>query len=402
VVDFARDSGLQVAAQGTGHNAAPLGSLAGTVLLKTEAMRGVRIDPASRTARAGAGALWSEVVEAAAEHDLAPLAGSSPNVGVVGYTLGGGMGWLGRRYGLSCNNVRAIEAVTADGRRLRVDADTDPELFWALRGGGGSFAVVTAVEVRLFPISHVYAGLLWWPIERGVEVLQAWRELTQSGLPNQLTTIGRYLRLPPLPELPEQVRGQSFALVEVIHLGSPPEVDGLLAPLRELGPEMDTIQTIPMPVLAHMHMDPEQPVPAIGDGSLLTELPADAVDELIRVGPAEGGSPLQSLELRHLGGEMAVARPGNGALASIEADYMLFGGGIAPTPEAASDVQAHMDAVKDTMAPWSAPSMYLNFAETSRDPSTLWNQRTYERLRQVKAMVDPGDLIRANHPVPLP
>ena len=150
---FAREHGLRVAAQGTGHNARPLGSLEDTVLVKTARMRQVSIDPVARIARAEAGAVWHEVIETAAEHGLAALAGSSPDVGVVGYTIGGGISWLGRAYGLAANNVEAIELVTADGRLVRADACTEPDLFWALRGGGGSFGVVTAIELRLFPIA---------------------------------------------------------------------------------------------------------------------------------------------------------------------------------------------------------------------------------------------------------
>jgi len=153
VVRFARQHGLRVAAQGTGHNAAPLGLLADTILVKTTAMRQVSVDPAARIARAEAGAVWLDVAEAAAPHGLAALAGSAPNVGVVGYTIGGGMSWLGRAYGLAANNVEAIEVVTADGRLVRADACTEPDLFWALRGGGGSFGVVTAPAFRLFPIT---------------------------------------------------------------------------------------------------------------------------------------------------------------------------------------------------------------------------------------------------------
>ena len=162
VVRFARWHGLRVAAQSTGHNAAPLGSLADTILIKTERMRRVSIDPVARIARVEAGVVWLEVVEAAARHGLAALAGSSPDVGVVGYTIGGGMSWLGRAYGLSANNVEAIEVVTADGRLVRADACTETDLFWALRGGG-SFGVVTAIELRLFPVTEVYAGLLATP-----------------------------------------------------------------------------------------------------------------------------------------------------------------------------------------------------------------------------------------------
>jgi predicted outer membrane lipoprotein len=203
-------------------NAGPLGPLEDTILVKTERMREVSIDPARRAARVQAGVLWLEVVEAAARHGLAALAGSSPDVGVIGYTLGGGISFLGRKFGLAANGVRAIELVTADGRLVRADREHEPDLFWALRGGGGSFGIVTAIELELLPITHAYAGILWYPIERGPEVLHAWRELTHTdGLPDELSTAGRFLNLPPIPEIPEPVRGKSFAIIEAYHLGDP-------------------------------------------------------------------------------------------------------------------------------------------------------------------------------------
>src|SRR6516162_7040005 len=338
VIRFARQHGSRVAAQGTGHNAAPLGLLADTILLKTEHMRHVSIDPVARIARAEAGTVWLEVVEAAAGHGLTALAGSSPDVGVVGYTIGGGMSWLGRAYGLSANNVEAIEVVTADGRLVRADACTEPDLFWALRGGGGSFGVVTAIELRLFPVAEAYAGLLWWPIDASGEVLHAWQELTLSGLPDEFTTVFRYLRLPALPDVPEPVRGRWFAVVDAIHLGTPAEADAVLAPLRRLRPVADTVQTISMPALSHLHMDLGHPVPGVSNGLMLAGLPPEAVTELIRVAGPQTGSLLQAVELRHVGGEMRRARPGNGALAAVDAEYGLHAAGMAPSPEAAQAV----------------------------------------------------------------
>ena len=291
--------------QGTGHNAGPLGSLENTLLLKTERMRGVHIDANARLARVEAGSVWLEVVEAAARHGLAALAGSSPDVGVVGYTLGGGMSFLSRKYGLCANAVRAIELVTADGRLVRADRDNEPDLFWALRGGGGSFGVVTAIELELFPIEHAYAGVLFYPIERGSEVLHAWRELTQSdALPDELTTVARFLRLPPIPDIPEELRGKSFVTVDAYHLGDPGQADELLAPLRALGPINDTIATVPVPALSHLHMDPEQPVPAAGDGLMIAELPARAVDAFVEVAGQNAKFPLVTVELRHLEGAL--------------------------------------------------------------------------------------------------
>jgi len=398
-VGFARRHGLRVATQGTGHNAAPLGPLGDTVLVKTHRMRQVRIDPDARTARAQAGAVWADVVGPAAGHGLAALAGSSPDVGVVGYTLGGGMGWLGRAYGLSASNVESFEAVTADGRLVRADACTEPDLFWALRGGGGSFAVVTAVELRLFGVTEVYAGLLWWPIDAAASVLHAWQELTAGGLPDELTTTFRFLRFPDVPDVPEPVRGRAFAVVDAIHLGTPAEADALLAPLRKLRPVTDTVQMISMPALSHLHMDPEHPVPGVGDGIMLADLPAEAVTRLLGAAGPGTGSPL-GVELRHVGGEMKRARPGNGALAAVDAEYALFAAAAAPTPQAVPAIGHQVAAVLSAMSPWAAAQTYLNLTETSRDPATFWTPQAYDRLRRIKAAVDPADLIRANHPIP--
>jgi FAD binding domain/Berberine and berberine like len=398
-VSFACRHGLRIAAQGTGHNAAPLGPLADTVLVKTHRMRRVSIDPHTRTARAEAGAVWADVVGPAAGHGLAALAGSSPDVGVVGYTIGGGMGWLGRAYGLSASNVEAFEAVTADGRLVRADACTEPDLFWALRGGGGSFAVVTAAELRLFPVTEVYAGLLWWPIGAGGEVLHAWQELTASGLPDEFTTTFRFLRFPDVADVPEPVRGRAFAVVDAIHLGTPAEGDALLAPLRKLRPVTDTVAPISMPALSHLHMDPEHPVPGVGDGIMLATLPPEAVTRLLDAAGPGTGSPL-GVELRHVGGEMKRARPGNGALAAVDADYSLFAVSAAPTPQAVSAIGHEVAAVLSAMSPWAAAQTYLNLTETRRDPAGFWTSQAYDRLRRVKAAVDPADLIRANHPIP--
>jgi FAD/FMN-containing dehydrogenase len=398
-VHLAVHFGLRIAAQGTGHNAGPLGYLGDTLLIKTEGMRGIEVDPAARIARVEAGVLWIEVVEAAARHGLAALAGSSPDVGVIGYTLGGGLSWLGRKYGLAANNVEAIELVTADGTRLRADRENEPDLFWAMRGGGGSFGVVTALEIRLFPISEVYAGLLWWPIERGDEVLHAWHALTESGLPDELTTVGRYLQLPPLPDIPEPVRGKSFVVVEAIHVGDPAQANELLEPLRALAPINDTIETIPVQALSRLHMDPQEPVPGIADGSVLSHLDKRAIDELERVAGAASGSPLLSVEVRHLGGELGRARPQHGALSSIDGDYAMFAVGITPTPEAHVSVTAHVELVKEALVPWTARHMYLNFAETSRSADSFWSEHAYARLRRIKAVVDPSGRMHANHPI---
>jgi FAD/FMN-containing dehydrogenase len=200
-VRYARAHGMRIAPQGTGHGAEPLEPLDGAMLLRTTRMRQVRIDPADRTARAEAGATWADVIVPVGQHGLAALAGTSPNVGVAGYTLGGGLGWLARRYGLAANSVTAAELVTPSGDLVRADAGHEPDLFWAVRGGGG-VGVATALEMRLYQVRELYAGDLFFPIQRAAEVLRAWREWTVT-VPDEVTSLAHLLRLPSAPEVPE-------------------------------------------------------------------------------------------------------------------------------------------------------------------------------------------------------
>jgi len=401
IVRWARERGLRVAPQGTGHNAHPLGSLAHTVLLKTERMRGVAIDARAQRARVEAGVLWAEVTEAAAQHGLAALAGSSPDVGVVGYTLGGGVSWLSRRYGLAANSVTAIELVNAEGELVRADADQNADLFWALRGGGGSFGVVTALEFALYPITDVHAGVLFFPLERGAEVLRAWRRWVDTA-PDEVTSVGRFLQFPPVPALPEHLRGQSFAVIEAVSLLGQDASDELLGPLRELGPQLDTFATIPAHSLDRLHMDPEHPVPGAGDGMVLSDLNDAAIDALVQTAGAGSHSPLLSVELRHAGGALARKVPGGGAVSSVNGRFLLFAVGMAPTHDAGTAVKAQVELVQNALAPWDAGRAYSNFATKRERGERLFGDLTYRRLQTVKATVDPDDVFRSNHPVRLP
>jgi FAD/FMN-containing dehydrogenase len=396
IVDFAREHGLRVAPQGTGHNAGPLGWLDDTILLKTSRMRRVEIDPESRRARVEAGVLWMEVTEAAAEHGLAALAGSSPDVGVVGYSLGGGLSWLARKHGLAANNITAIELVTSDGRHVRCDAENEPDLFWALRGGGGNFGVVTSIDFRLFPIAEVYAGWLIFPMERGAEVLNAWREWTET-VPDEMTSVGRLLNIPPLPVVPEPLRGRSVVVVETIFIGD--EADGaeLIAPLRALGPEIDTHAMMPASALQTLHMDPEEPIPGKGDGMMLDAFTPDAVARLTDL--VRSDSPLLSVEIRHLGGAVGRTSPDHGVLASLEAEYLMFAVGIPMTPELGEAIERHVALLLRALSRWDAGRMYLNFAEEPRSGRSLFGEDGYARLRRVKTEVDPDNLFHANHQV---
>jgi FAD/FMN-containing dehydrogenase len=398
-VRLARGLEQRIAPQGTGHNAEPLGSLENTILLKTERMRAVTIDPAARSARVEAGVLAGRLAETAARHGLATVTGTAADVGFVGFTLGGGIGVLSRRFGLASSSVRAFELVTAGGELVRADREHLPDLFWALRGGGGSFGVVTAVVTELLPVTEAYAGSLWYPIERADEVLHAWRELVQADPPDELSVIARMMSFPPVPDVPEAVRGRSFALIHVYHVGDRAHADRLLEPLRALGPINDTVQTSTMPSLSGVAMDPPQPVPVVGDGLMLRDLPAEALDALLKVAGPDAGPQLAIVELRHLEGELARGRPQDAAVASVPAEHALYAGGLAPNPEIREFGASRIEAIQQALAPWATRYLNPNFAETRHAPESLWTEEAYERLRRIKATVDPDDVIRSNHPV---
>lgn len=398
VVRFAAANGLRVAPQGTGHNAAARSDLEHSVLINMQQMRAVEVDARRRRARAEGGALWMDIAGPASEQGLAALSGSSPDVGVVGYALGGGIGWLARAFGLCSNSVTALEVVTADGEQLRCDHEEHPELFWALRGGTGSFAVVTAIEIQLIAIPELYAGAMLWPWERAREVLHAWREWTLDA-PESVTTSARILQVPPAPEIPEIVRGRQFVVIDGAVLGTEDDAQELLAPLRALEPEIDLFAMAPPIALSHLHMDPEHPVPGQSTHALLHELPADAIDAMVAVAGPESLSPLLVVELRHLGGALARVPAGAGALGRLDAAYAMFALGSPMVPELAAAIPPHLARVRAAFDPWASTKVYLNFAEAATDTQVVYEDDTFAALQAVKATFDPTDLIHANHPI---
>jgi FAD/FMN-containing dehydrogenase len=398
IVRFAADAGLQVAPQRTGHNAEPLGAMEDMILLRTDRLRGVEIDAARRVARVRAGSKWEEVVPGASELGLAALHGSTPDVSVAGYSLGGGVGWYARKLGLSTNSVLAIELVTADGTLRRVDHDTEPELFWALRGGGGNFGVVTALEVQLYAIPEVYAGVLFFPWERSSEVLHAWLDWTRT-VPEELTSVGRILQFPPLEELPPHLRGGRFAVVEAVYIGSERDGAALTAPLRALGPAIDTFAMVPPAGIAELHMDPPEPVPYTGEGMMIDGLDAVAIERFVRAAGPGSDSPLVSAEIRHLGGAIGRTGERHGALGAMDSEYLTFALGMVFDDETYRANRRQLEMVRHALRPYDTGRQYLNFTEDETDPATFYRADAYSRLRAVKAAVDPGNVFRANHPI---
>jgi FAD/FMN-containing dehydrogenase len=401
-VNFARHNGLRVAVQAAGHSAGGLAGIGSdTLLLKTGRMTGAEIDPESRRARVAAAAKWWDVSTQASPHGLAALSGSSAEVGVVGYTLGGGHGWLARKHGLACNSVLAAEVVTADGELVRVDRQNEPDLFWALRGGGGNFGAVTALEFELYPVPELYAGMVAWPWARSADVLHAWREWLPA-LPEEMSTWARILQVPPLPDIPEAVRGRQLVVVEAAYLGAEEAARELLRPLRELAPELDTFASVPPAVLGHLHMDPEDPVPFATNAQLLDELPANAIDTIVDVAGPNSGSPLLSLELRHLGGALRQAPPDAGAMATLDHEILTLGVGMIMDPNMGIAVNRHLELTESALERWDSGVRYANFVDVPTDTRLCYPTETFDRLQAVKAQYDPEDVFRANHAIPCP
>ncbi len=405
VVRFAAENGLRVAGQGTGHGATALGTpgaLERTILVKTERMRGIEVDPEAQTARVEAGVLSVELAQAANEHGLSFLPGSSPDVGVTGYTLGGGLSWFGRAHGFACNRVRAIELVTADGEAQTVDAGSDPDLFWALRGGGGGCAIVAALQVDLLPIAEAYAGALLFPAEVGADAVRTYRDWA-AGAGENVTSIVRFLTPPPIPDVPEPLRGTPLLTIDGACIGDEATGRAAFAPLRaSLGsPIMDTFAQMPTAGLSHIHMDPEQPVPGIGEGMAIAELPDEAIDAFSELAGPGSGSPLLLSEIRQLGGALGRPAEGAGALSHLDAGFVMYSVGMPMTPELGEAIPRHIERLEQAMRPWAAEGSYFNFTEGPCDVDAILPPAVCARLAEVKRAYDPDDRIVANHAVSL-
>jgi len=398
VVTAAVGLGLRIAPQSSGHGAAPLGaqSLDDVLLLRLHELTGVSVDPDRRIARVLGGTLWRDVVAATAPYGLTALHGSTGDVAVAGYVLGGGLSFYGRRHGLAASHVRAVELVTAEGTLVRASADEHPDLFWALRGGSGSFGAVVALEIELLPYADVFAGMLLWDLSRAAEVTRAWRAWT-ADLPDSVTTSLRLMRFPPIPELPPFLSGRSLVVIDGAVLEDDARSAELLAPLRALGPEVDTFARIPAVGMLAVHMDPPGPTAAVGRHALMAELPDAAIDALLAVAGPDVEIPLMFAELRQLGGALAARH--DGALDRLDAAYALFAVAAAPTPELDAAGSAAAEAVVAALSPWASPRTFLNFAEHTIDVSTAFDAESWARLGRVRRSIDPTGIWTAAHPV---
>ncbi|MEU6207003.1 FAD-binding oxidoreductase [Micromonospora musae] len=398
---FAAKNQLPVAVKATGHQAAR--DARGAVLINLARLAAVQIDAARRIARVEGGVTWGTVVAEAAKHGLAPMSGSAETVSVIGYTLGGGQSPVfGRSQGYAADHVTRIEVVTADGELRQVTAESEPDLFWALRGGKGNFGVVTAIEFELFEVPEFYGGGLHFAGERMADVLRVWSTWT-AALPEQASTSVAVQRLPPLPEVPEPLQGAFVLHVRFAYLGSAEEGERLLAPIRAAAPVLiDGVQLLPYTENTLVHLDPPTPVPWYDATTTLREFSPAVLDALLDFAGPDSGNPLFSVEIRALGGALDREPPVPNAVPTRGVPYVVFGAGLGG-PQEADVVSEWLDRMTKTFAPWTVDGRrVVNFLSrtdgvTPEQMRLIYGGERYDRLAQIKRRFDPQNMFRINH-----
>ncbi|MGK5111553.1 FAD-binding oxidoreductase [Geodermatophilus sp. CPCC 205506] len=389
-VSWAVAHGLPVAVQATGHG--PVRNAAGSVLVSTRRMQGVTVDPGRRTARVEAGVKWEKLLAAAAEHGLTGLCGSSSDVGVVGYTLGGGMGSLGRRFGFAADAVVSFDIVTADGALRTVCAESEPELLWAVRGGKGNFGIVTSLEIELVPVRSIVGGGIFFAAEDAAAVLHAFRTWAPT-MPEEVGTSIAVLRLPPMEELPEPLRGQTVVHLRYSYCGDDlAEGERLVEPMKAAGRiVLGFIGPLRTTEMDAVHMDPKDPMPGWEKGMLLAELTEETVDAFLAAAGPQVEVPLVMAEIRMMGGALARQPGAPNAVAGRDAAWSVLVLGPA-VPELA-DVLPHVGrGVLSALAPWAAPGCMVNFLGDVAGPAEVaaaYPPAVAERLLELKRAVDP-------------
>ena len=399
-VRLAAAADCPVAVMNTGHG--PSMAADGAVMIRTRRMQGVQIDPVRRTARIEAGVSWHAVIEAAAPYGLAPLNGSSPAVGAVGYTLGGGVGLLARRFGFAADHVRWLDVDTANGplHRVSADATSEPDLFWAMRGAGANFGVVTAMEVDLFPVGTLLGGELCFGPELCESVLYAYADWARA-VPETMASSVLLVRYPDDAAVPDGLRGRHITHVRVAYSGCDP-ADGYrwVAPLRRIGDRvLDTVRLMPYAEVGTIHHEPtDAPVPACDRNLLLRDFDHEAAAVLCAYAGPAAALPFVA-ELRAWGG--ALSRPPSvpNAIAGRDAAYSLIGISD-PVPRN----RARRDELLEAMQPWATGRTYMNFSgvedELVEAVRRMYQPEDFVRLQEVKATYDADNVFRVNFNIP--
>ncbi|WP_147155114.1 FAD-binding oxidoreductase [Reyranella soli] len=398
-VTFAARQSRPVMVKTTGHQV--VGQARDAVVIATRRMNEVAIDAMGRTARVGAGAIWSEVVKEAAKAGLAPLNGANPTVGVAGYTLGGGLSpTLGRSQGYAADHVRALDVVTADSQLRHIDAESEPDLFWALRGCKGNFGVVTALKFDLFPVARLYGGGLFFPGEQMAVVLRAWAAW-HPGTPENMVTSFAVMRMPAVPEVPAPLRGKFLVAVRIAYNGKTADGERMIRPLRRVAPvALDTVADMPYANVASIHNEPTDPVPYYERGIMLREFPAQAQDKLIELVGPEANTELVLAELRALGGAWDREPAVPNAVATRGLPYSLLGVSVGPLTQE-QQLKRSVAELLDGMRPWQGDRRNANnlAPDEAGDAAAIYGSERYARLSSIKKTYDPTNMFRLNHNV---
>lgn len=399
-VAFARDHGLPVAVQGTGHALSAIAAEGG-VLINTSRLTGIRLNAEAGTAWLAAGTQWDQVIHETAPAGLAPLSGSAPNIGAVSYTLGGGLGLLSRRYGYAADHVRGLEVVTADGRLRQISADTDSDLFWALRGGRDNFGVVTGMEIDLMPITTLYGGGLFFASESAAAIFETYVRWTAT-VPDEMSSSLALISFPDVPALPEPLRGRHVVHVRIAYAGDDLGAgESLVAPLRAVGPVIDTLGELPYTAAGSIHNDPVGPGTFESGTAMLGELDATAVRAILDLAGPHAPVP-HVVELRHLGGRLAHAPAVPNAVGNRDARYVI---NVISRLERAdiTEIRPAHQRMFEAIAPWTTGGRCLNFLNGERDAEyvrSAYEPKDYQRLTELKATYDPDNVFRLNHNIP--
>ncbi|CRK49760.1 FAD binding domain protein [Rhodococcus sp. RD6.2] len=396
-VRFAADCGVRVTAQPGGHGANR--ALDDTLLIRTAALDDIWIDSTARTARVGAGVKWGALQSALDGTGLTGLVGSNPDVSVVGFCLGGGLSWFTRPYGPGSGSLSAVELVDAGGTHRWISDDTSPELMWALRGGGGEFGIVTAVEIDLFPAPEITGGRVAFPATDAAAVLRAVAALTATA-PAELSVWASIMHFPPIPELPDEIRGQSFCFVDAILLGSEDELTNHLASIRATGTVLrDTTRPLLPGDVGTICEEPTDPSPGVHSSMMLTALDDDLVDLVVERAGTAGSLPLSQIQFRHLGGPSRTGRAGAFDLRPRGAEYAVMTLTVAPAPDLLAAGAEAMSTLFDELAPWSAGPTVPTLLGPSESLDRAFDAPVLDSLRRLKESVDPSHVIRGNYPV---
>ncbi|HRI42565.1 MAG TPA: FAD-binding oxidoreductase [Fimbriimonadaceae bacterium] len=393
-VRFATRHRLPITTQTTGHGQPQIA--AGGLLVQMKRLNRVVVDSANQTASVGGGAQWSDVIAAAYPAGLAPLSGSSPGVGVVGYLLGGGYGLMLRTYGLTVDQLRRAKVVLADGSLVVASESENPDLFYALRGGGGAFGIVVELEIGLVPHAEVFAGSVAFDASNGAEIFKTWMAWTKT-LPDEITSGIFVITFPPVPFVPEFLHGRSLVFVTACSTLSPEESELLLAPIRSRpGAELDSFRMMPYTESGSIYNEPVDPLPLVGRGAMLTDLDEAAVEALFHaIGPIPQ-SPNLMIQIRHLDGASARIPAGATPIGDRRnGGYLLYALGVPMGPHSPQSIAAHGEGILDALEPWihaRAPLNWIGEASiTAEQIRGVYDDASFERLIRVKKQVDPDN-----------